>query len=178
MDVETNSLIMATGSVPVRSIRPCTRWRLRADLFAAGGHRGRVSRSYVHRQGPAGAGVETRQLRELANEVLGEEELVSTTEARAGGPIRREVSLATIGKMARLGCIGFGGPRPISLCSGACASKSEDGSQRPSSRTPSRPTNLLPGPASTQLAIYCAWRLRRTSVPSSAGSASSSRDWC
>ena len=71
------------------------------------------------------------------------------------------VPLATIGKeWLRLGCIGFGGPPAhIVLLRRLCveerkwieASEFEDAIAT---------TNLLPGPASTQLAIYCAWRLR------------------
>jgi chromate transporter len=73
------------------------------------------------------------------------------------------VTLATIGKeWLRLGCIGFGGPPThISLLRRLCveehrwieAEEFEDAIAT---------TNLLPGPASTQLAIYCAWRLRRS----------------
>src|SRR5215472_9110272 len=60
---------------------------------------------------------------------------------------------------ARIGCIGFGGPPThISLLRKLCvdrrrwlsADEFEDGVST---------TNLLPGPASTQLAIFCAWRL-------------------
>jgi chromate transporter len=60
----------------------------------------------------------------------------------------------------RIGCIGFGGPPAhIALLRELCvdrhqwltAGEFEDGVAA---------TNLLPGPASTQLAIYCAWRLR------------------
>jgi chromate transporter len=60
----------------------------------------------------------------------------------------------------RIGCIGFGGPPAhIALLRQLCverrgwiaASEFEDGIAA---------TNLLPGPASTQLAIYTAWRLR------------------
>src|SRR5215472_11081425 len=60
---------------------------------------------------------------------------------------------------ARIGCIGFGGPPThISLLRKLCvdrrrwlsADEFEDGVAS---------TNLLPGPASTQLAIFCAWRL-------------------
>jgi chromate transporter len=71
------------------------------------------------------------------------------------------VSLGTIAlEWTRLGCIGFGGPPThIALLRRLCveqrrwidAKEFEDGIAA---------TNLLPGPASTQLAIYCAWRLR------------------
>jgi chromate transporter len=78
---------------------------------------------------------------------------------RAG--VRDTVSLATIAcEWLRLGCIGFGGPPThITLLRRMCveqrhwldADDFEDGIAA---------TNLLPGPASTQLAIFCAWRLR------------------
>jgi chromate transporter len=71
------------------------------------------------------------------------------------------VPLGTIAReWLRLGCIGFGGPPThIVLLRRLCvereqwiaAQEFEDGIAT---------TNLLPGPASTQLAIYCAWRLR------------------
>jgi chromate transporter len=60
----------------------------------------------------------------------------------------------------KIGCIGFGGPPThIALLRKLCvqdrrwlaAAEFEDGVAA---------TNLLPGPASTQLAIFCAWRLR------------------
>ncbi len=76
------------------------------------------------------------------------------------GPGER-VSLATIARQwLRLGCIGFGGPPThITLLRRLCvderkwiaAKEFEEGIAV---------TNLLPGPASTQLAIYCAWTLR------------------
>jgi chromate transporter len=62
----------------------------------------------------------------------------------------------------RIGCLGFGGPPThIAMLRKLCvhdrewltAQEFEDGVAA---------TNLLPGPASTQLAIYCAWRLRGT----------------
>jgi chromate transporter len=71
------------------------------------------------------------------------------------------VRLRTIAaQWLRIGCIGFGGPPShISLLRQLCvdqrgwitAQEFEDGVAA---------TNLLPGPASTQLAIFCAWRLR------------------
>ncbi len=60
----------------------------------------------------------------------------------------------------RIGCIGFGGPPAhIELLRRLCvedrgwieAEEFEDGIAA---------TNLLPGPASTQLSIFCAWRIR------------------
>ena len=72
-----------------------------------------------------------------------------------------QVSLVTIAReWARIGIIGFGGPPAhITLLRKLCvddrawlsAHEFEDGVAT---------TNLLPGPASTQLAIFCAWRLR------------------
>ena len=79
----------------------------------------------------------------------------------AAGPPRE--TLTTIAReWARIGCTGFGGPPAhIALLRALCvdrrqwlsAQEFEDGVAT---------TNLLPGPASTQLAIYCAWRLRGT----------------
>jgi chromate transporter len=71
------------------------------------------------------------------------------------------VSLATIAiEWGRIGVTGFGGPPAhIALLRRLCVEREgwlsarefEDGIAA---------TGLLPGPASTQLAIYCAWRLR------------------
>jgi len=71
------------------------------------------------------------------------------------------VPLRTIAReWGRIGCIGFGGPPAhIALLRKLCvedrqwlpAEDFEDGLAA---------CNLLPGPASTQLAIFCAWRLR------------------
>jgi chromate transporter len=76
-------------------------------------------------------------------------------------PNGAHVSLATIAReWGRIGCVGFGGPPAhISLLRRLCvdqrhwlaANEFEDGVAA---------TSLLPGPASTQLAIFCAWRLR------------------
>ncbi|MFC5007296.1 chromate efflux transporter [Dactylosporangium cerinum] len=77
------------------------------------------------------------------------------------GPHPPHVSLRTImTQWTRIGITGFGGPPAhISLLRQLCVTKRgwinahefEDGIAA---------TNLLPGPASTQLAIFCAWRLR------------------
>ncbi|MFD0635488.1 chromate transporter [Catenulispora yoronensis] len=76
-------------------------------------------------------------------------------------PLTPQVSLRTIAReWGRIGCIGFGGPPAhIALLRRLCVERRawlteaefEDGIAA---------TNLLPGPASTQLAIFCAWRLR------------------
>jgi chromate transporter len=73
----------------------------------------------------------------------------------------RPVSLATIVReWGRIGCIGFGGPPAhIRLLRDLCVQRrqwldAEDFEDAVAA------CNLLPGPASTQLAIFCAWRLR------------------
>jgi chromate transporter len=73
------------------------------------------------------------------------------------------VPLATIGKeWLRLGCIGFGGPPThIALLRRLCVEERE-WIEAKEFEDAIATTNLLPGPASTQLAIYCAWRLRGT----------------
>ena len=60
----------------------------------------------------------------------------------------------------RIGCLGFGGPPAhIAMLRELCVQRrgwiAEDEFEHGVTAT-----NLLPGPASTQLAIYCAWRLR------------------
>jgi chromate transporter len=83
------------------------------------------------------------------------------TSSSAEWPPGGRVALSTIAwQWTRLGCVGFGGPPThIALLRRMCveergwidAAEFEDGISA---------TNLLPGPASTQLAIFCAWRLR------------------
>jgi chromate transporter len=61
----------------------------------------------------------------------------------------------------RIGVIGFGGPPThITLLRRLCVDERQwmDAEEFQDAVAT---TNLLPGPASTQLAIYCAWRLRR-----------------
>jgi chromate transporter len=72
-----------------------------------------------------------------------------------------EPSLGEIAReWGRIGCIGFGGPPAhVALFRELCVTErgwlAEDQFERAIAAT-----NILPGPASTQLAIYCAWRLR------------------
>ncbi|MQA74644.1 MAG: chromate efflux transporter [Solirubrobacterales bacterium] len=73
----------------------------------------------------------------------------------------RSPALTTIlAQWGRIGCVGFGGPPAhIALLRELCVERrawltEEDFEHGVAA------TNLLPGPASTQLAIYCAWRLR------------------
>jgi chromate transporter len=74
---------------------------------------------------------------------------------------RETVSLAVIAReWTRLGCIGFGGPPThIVLLRRLCVEEHQwlDAQEFEDAIAT---TNLLPGPASTQLAIYCAWKLR------------------
>jgi chromate transporter len=69
--------------------------------------------------------------------------------------------LAVVGReWGRIGCIGFGGPPThIALLRELCVRRRswlEDEEFEDALAA----CNLLPGPASTQLSIYCAWRLR------------------
>ncbi len=74
---------------------------------------------------------------------------------------RETVSLATISRQwLRIGAIGFGGPPAhIALLRQLCVERRRWLSEREFEEGIAA-TNLLPGPASTQLAIYCGWRLR------------------
>ncbi len=79
----------------------------------------------------------------------------------AAGPPYSSVSLRAIAReWGRIGCIGFGGPPAhVALFRELCVTRrkwlTDDQFERAIAAT-----NILPGPASTQLAIYCAWRLR------------------
>jgi chromate transporter len=68
--------------------------------------------------------------------------------------------LDVVREWGRLGCIGFGGPAVhISLLRELCVVRRGWISAAEFERALGA-TSLLPGPASTQLAIYCAWRVR------------------
>lgn len=75
----------------------------------------------------------------------------------ASGP----VGLATVLKeWGRIGCVGFGGPPAhIALLRKLCVRDREWLDAREFEDAIAA-CNLLPGPASTQLAIFCAWRVR------------------
>src|SRR5580693_10419941 len=74
---------------------------------------------------------------------------------------RPNIRLLTLAReWTRLGCIGFGGPPThIALLRAMCVEQRHWIEAREFEDAIAA-TNLLPGPASTQLAIYCAWRLR------------------
>jgi chromate transporter len=78
-----------------------------------------------------------------------------------GGGSHAEPSLLEIVRQwGRIGCIGFGGPPAhIALFRELCVTRRGWLTSAQFERAIAA-TNLLPGPASTQLAIYCAWRLR------------------
>jgi chromate transporter len=68
--------------------------------------------------------------------------------------------LVVLREWGRIGCIGFGGPPAhIALLRDLCVRRRGWISEREFEDAIAA-TNLLPGPASTQLAIFCAWRLR------------------
>jgi chromate transporter len=76
-------------------------------------------------------------------------------------PSGERVGLATIAaEWGRIGCIGFGGPPThIALLRRLCVERRRWLTDTDFEHGIAA-TNLLPGPASTQLAILCAWRLR------------------
>jgi chromate transporter len=86
---------------------------------------------------------------------------VSSEEGGVEDPPPPQVSLGMIGKeWLRLGCIGFGGPPThIALLRRLCVEERQWIDPKEFEDAIAT-TTLLPGPASTQLAIYCAWRLR------------------
>jgi chromate transporter len=72
------------------------------------------------------------------------------------GPSLRDV----LREWGRIGCIGFGGPPAhIALLRQLCVER-RGWIDEQEFEDAIAATNLIPGPASTQLAIYCAWRLR------------------
>jgi chromate transporter len=79
-------------------------------------------------------------------------------------PIARSheaVSLATIAReWTRLGCIGFGGPPTHIILLRRLCVEEHQWLEPKMFEDAIATTNLLPGPASTQLAIFCAWKLR------------------
>jgi len=82
--------------------------------------------------------------------------------APAGEPqVRYQASLATVlREWGRIGCIGFGGPPAhIALLRKLCVDR-EHWLDATEFEDAISACNLLPGPASTQLAIFCAWRVR------------------
>ena len=88
-------------------------------------------------------------------------ENVAPPDATRLPPGAGRVSLVTIVReWGRIGCIGFGGPPThIKLLRELCVERrgwldAQDFEDAIAA------CNLLPGPASTQLAIFCAWRLR------------------
>ncbi len=74
---------------------------------------------------------------------------------------RPDVALSTIAKQwGRIGCTGFGGPPTHIAMLRRLAVQREAWLDETEFEDAIAATNLLPGPASTQLAIFCAWRLR------------------
>ena len=85
-----------------------------------------------------------------------------TSKAPAGDPAAQPGTdlLTVIREWGRIGCIGFGGPPAhIRLLRELCVERRQW--MGPAEFEDAiAACNLLPGPASTQLAIFCAWRVR------------------
>ena len=74
---------------------------------------------------------------------------------------RPDVALGTIAReWGRIGCTGFGGPPTHIAMLRRLAVEREGWLDETEFEDAIAATNLLPGPASTQLAMFCAWRLR------------------
>jgi chromate transporter len=74
---------------------------------------------------------------------------------------RPDVRLTTIAReWGRIGCLGFGGPPTHIAMLRRLVVEREQWIDEVEFEDAIAATNLLPGPASTQLAIFCAWRLR------------------
>ena len=84
-----------------------------------------------------------------------------TSEAADDPATPERLPLSTLlREWGRIGCIGFGGPPThIALLRELCVRRRGWMSEKDFEDAIAA-CNLLPGPASTQLAIYCAWRLR------------------
>jgi chromate transporter len=84
-----------------------------------------------------------------------------TSRGDEGSQSGYQASLATVlREWGRIGCIGFGGPPAhIALLRKLCVD-CRGWLDAPEFEDAIAACNLLPGPASTQLAIFCAWRVR------------------
>ena len=87
-------------------------------------------------------------------------EVPAAADEAAEPPAPRVPLYTILREWGRIGCIGFGGPPThIKLLRQLCVERKGwlDGQEFEDAIAT---CNLLPGPASTQLAIFCAWRLR------------------
>ena len=87
--------------------------------------------------------------------------LPDASTAAPGPAAGHQASLLTVlREWGRIGCTGFGGPPAhIALLRKLCVERTQWLDSR-EFQDAIAACNLLPGPASTQLAIFCAWRVR------------------
>ncbi len=91
--------------------------------------------------------------------------------AQGGRPAPQPSLVTVLREWGRIGCIGFGGPPThIALLRDLCVERRKWLDAREFEDAVAA-CNLLPGPASTQLAIFCAWRLRGRSGALAGGAA-------
>jgi chromate transporter len=84
----------------------------------------------------------------------------ATRSSSSSPPADRPGIRAVLREWGRIGCIGFGGPPThIALLRELCVERRR-WLEAHDFEDAVAACNLLPGPASTQLAIYCAWRVR------------------
>jgi chromate transporter len=80
--------------------------------------------------------------------------------APGGARVARPGLATIVREWGRIGCVGFGGPPAhVALLRQLCVGRRRWLAEEEFEHAIAV-TQLLPGPASTQLAIYCAWRLR------------------
>jgi chromate transporter len=99
-------------------------------------------------------------LDELPNAPSVPESAPSVPESAPSVPENAPSLLEIARQWGRIGCVGFGGPPAhIGLLRELCVERRGWLTNTQFERAIAA-TNILPGPSSTQLAIYCAWRLR------------------
>ena len=126
-------------------------------------------RPHARRERP----VERRRLGSRLLRLLGFEQLVHAWKVASGPPVRVPL-LTVLREWGRLGLIGFGGPPAHVALLRELVVERRGWIDAREFEDANAACQLLPGPGSTQLAIYCGLRVGGCAARSSAGSGSSS----